>query len=259
MAVQHGRNTPPHSGGLLTLLLPYWPWIAGLVLLTIASNSLNLVGPQLIKHASDSIGGTDYPLSTLVVEFLMLAAGVFILTYGQAIVQTVTAERVARDLRARLVNTISRQDFAYVQTITPARLLTNLTSDVDAIKSFVSQAIASIVSSFFLIIGASVLLLLINWQLALAVLAVVPIIAVGFYVVLSRVRKLFRRSQEAVDWLNKVINESIIGAALIRLLDSNAFEFRKFVAANAEARDIGLNIIKLFSALIPVVTFAASL
>ena len=95
--------------------------------------------------------------------------------------QTLASERVARDLRQRLIARISEQDFAYIQTVTSARLLTNLTSDVDAIKNFVAQAIASIVSSLFLIIGASVLLLLIDWQLALAVLAVVPVIAITFF------------------------------------------------------------------------------
>src|SRR6185437_2376974 len=119
--------------------------------------------------------------------------------------------------------------------------------------------IASIISSLFLIIGASVLLLLTDWQLALIVLTVIPIIGITFYLVLMRVRKLFRKSQEALDWLNKVINESIVGAALIRLLDSQAFEFEKFTTANTEARNIGYRIIRLFSGLIPVITFAASL
>ena len=64
-------------------------------------------------------------------------------------------------------------------------LLTNLTSDVDAVKMFVSQAIASLVSSVFLIIGASVLLLSINWKLGLAVLAILPIIGGTFFVVFS--------------------------------------------------------------------------
>ena len=66
---------------------------------------------------------------------------------------------MARDLRTQLVAKLATQDLAYIQQITPARLLTNLTSDVDAVKLFVSQAIASLVSSVFLIIGASVLLL----------------------------------------------------------------------------------------------------
>ena len=76
---------------------------------------------------------------------------------------------------------------------------------------------------------------------------------------LQRVRKLFRKSQEAIDWLNKVINESIAGAALIRLLNSERFEFDKFVAANTQARNIGYSILRLFSALIPVITFSASM
>ena len=161
-----------------------------------------------------------------------MALGIFVFTYLQSVVQTYASERVARDLRTRLVAKISTQDHAYIQQVTPATLLTNLTSDVDAVKMFVSQAIASLISSVFLIIGASVLLLSINWRLGLAVLAILPVIGVTFFVVLGRVRKLFIKAQEAIDWLNKVINESILGSALIRLLNSQQHEYEKFVAAN---------------------------
>lgn len=247
------------TGALFALLRPYRLWIGLLVGLTIASNALNLVGPRLIADAIDGIGTPGSTLTRLILEFSLLAAGVFVLTYLQSIVQTFTSERVARDLRTRLIDKISRQDFAYVQTVTPSKLLTNLTSDVDAIKSFVSQAIASIVSSLFLIVGASVLLIAIDWQLALVVLSVVPVIAGTFYFVLSRVRKLFRKSQEAIDWLNKVINESILGSSLIRLLNSQALEYDKFLAANAEAKSIGMRILRMFAALIPIIMFATNL
>ncbi|AKR55061.1 ABC transporter ATP-binding protein [Devosia sp. H5989] len=249
----------PRKGSIVDLLRPYWPWIAGLVLLTIGANSLNLVGPRIIAAAIDGIGSSNLSLSRVAIEFSALAAGIFVLAYGQAVFQTFTSERVARDLRTRLVGKIASQDFAYVQRTSPARLLTNLTSDVDAIKSFVSQAIASIVSSFFLIVGASTLLLLLNWRLALVVLCVVPVIAVTFYYVLGRVRKLFRKSQEAIDWLNRVINESILGSSLIRLLNSQAVEYDKFLAANGQAMSIGMSILRLFAALIPVITFCTNL
>jgi ATP-binding cassette subfamily B protein len=124
---------------------------------------------------------------------------------------------------------------------------------------FVSQAIASIISSFFLIIGASILLLSINWRLAVGVLAMLPIIGGTFAVVLRKVRKLFKRSQEAIDWLNKVINESILGAALIRLVNSQQYEYEKFLAANTEARTISLSILRLFASLIPVIIFCTNL
>ena len=233
--------------------------MALLVALTIIGNALNLVVPQLISRSIDTASAPGFSLLPLVLEFVLVSGGISAFTYGQNVLQTMTSERVARDIRRQLVGRIAQQDFAYIQTITPARLLTNLTSDVDAIKSFVSQAIASIVSSLFLIVGASVLLLLINWQLALAVLLVVPIIAVTFYVVLTRVRKLFRRSQAAIDWLNKVINESILGSSLIRLLNSQASEYDKFLAANSEALGIGMSILRLFAGLIPAIMFLTNL
>ncbi|WDR06319.1 ABC transporter ATP-binding protein [Devosia rhodophyticola] len=259
MSSPNSARARPNSGKLFALLVPYWRWIALLVGLTIAGNSLNLVGPQLIARAIDGAGTANYSLTSLIEQFLALAAGVFILTYGQSIVQTLAAEKVARDLRTKLIATISGQDFAFVQKVTASKLLTNLTSDVDAVKSFVSQAIASIVSSLFLIVGASILLMLIDWQLALLVLMVVPIIGFSFYFVLSRVRPLFRRGQEALDWLNKVINESILGSSLIRLLNSQALEYDKFIVANGESKAIGLRIVGMFSALIPIIIFVTNL
>jgi len=63
-----------------------------------------------------------------------------------------------------------------------------------------------------------------------------PIIGGTFFFVFSKVRKLFVKSQEAIDWLNKVISESILGAGLIRLLNSNEAEFKKFNAATPKPK-----------------------
>jgi ATP-binding cassette subfamily B protein len=249
----------PPSPSLLALLRPYAWWVAALVVLTILANGLNLVVPKLTAGAIDAYDAGYFNPAGLALEFCLAAAGVFVLTYLQSIVQTYASEKVARDLRNRLIAKISLHDYAYIQEVSAAKLLTNLTSDIDAVKNFVSQAIASIISSLFLIIGASVLLMLTDWQLASVVLLVIPVIGITFFLVLRRVRKLFRKVQEALDWLNKVINESIVGASLIRLLNSQSFEFAKFVAANTEARNIGYGILRLFSGLIPVITFSASL
>lgn len=244
---------------LFSLLKPYQFLIGLLVLLTIASNALNLAVPKIIAHAIDTFTRGSFVLPNVVIEFLFVAVGIFVFTYVQNIVQTYASERVARDLRTDIAAKISIQEYAYIQKVTPSKLLTNLTSDVDAVKTFVSMAIASIISSAFLIIGASVLLLQINWRLGIAVLIVVPIIAISFYLVLKRVRKLFRKAQEAIDWLNKVINESILGSALIRLVNSEIPEYQKFLAANTAAKDISLNILRLFALLIPVITFCTNL
>ena len=118
----------------------------------------------------------------------------------------------------------------------PSKLLTNLTADVDSIKLFISQAIVSIISSLFIIIGASILLITINWKLALCVIAIIPIIGITFFVVLRKVRALFIQSRGVIDWLNKVINESILGAAIIRVVNSQQPEYNKFLEANTKGK-----------------------
>ena len=249
------NNNSQKKSSLLNLLKPYSGIIFLLVILTILPSALNLAVPKIIASAIDNFTKGSFLLSNVVIELSVVAVLIFIFTYLQNIVQTYAAERVARDLRTKLAAKISEQDYVFIDRSTPAKLLTNLTSDADAVKSFVSQAIASIISSIFLIIGASYLLLRTDWQLALPVLGIVPIIGIAFFIVLGKVRKLFLRAQGAIDWLNKVINESILGSALIRLVNSQSQEYDKFLKANTEARDISLGILRLFASLIPVITF----
>jgi ATP-binding cassette subfamily B protein len=103
------------------------------------------------------------------------------------------------------------------------------------------------------------MLLTINWRLGLSVLGVVPVVGGTFYFALKKVRVLFKKGQEAIDWLNRVINESILGAMLIRILNTEDLEYRKFKSANTEAKDIGLSILRIMSGMIPAITLAVNL
>ena len=244
-----------NSSSLFGLLGQYFWLIIGLIVLTVIANGLSLSIPRIISTAIDTFKTGNFLLTNLLVEFTVVAVLIFVFTYLQNIAQVYASELVARDLRNDIAAKISTQSYAYIEKVTPAKVLTNLTADVDAVKTFVSMAISSLISSIVLIIGTTVLLLLTDWKLALAVLSVVPIIGITFYLVLSKVRKLFVKSQEAIDWLNKVISESILGSALIRLLNSQKFEFNKFIDANTEAKEVSLKILALFSSLIPVITF----
>ncbi len=244
---------------LFNLLRRYLWIIVLLVVLTIIANGLSISVPKIISNAIDSYTKGGFLIEKLVIVFSIVAVFIFIFTYLQNIVQVYASERVARDMRDDIVEKISVQPYSYIEVATPAKLLTNLTSDVDAVKTFVSLGVSSIISSIFLIIGVSILLLVTDWKLALSVLVVMPIIGLAFFFVLRKVRKLFTRSQEAIDWLNKVISESILGSALIRLLNSQKHEGKKFMAANTEAKKISFEILNLFSSLIPVITFFTNL
>lgn len=251
-----GKKSKP---SVFSLLRPYSGMVTFLVVFALLSNGVNLLLPKIISRAIDDFTGGQFVFKTVVLQFLIASLVIFIFTYLQSIVQTYASEKVARDLRTRLSDKISRQSFGYILKTNPSKLLTHLTSDIDSIKMFVSMAVVTIFSSVFMIIGTCVLLIMINYQLAVPIIAIIPIIGGTFYIVLRKVKVLFKRSREIIDWLNKVINESIMGSAIIRVLNSQQSEYHKFLEANANARDLGLAILRLFAALIPIVTFVANL
>ncbi len=253
------EQTPPVKPNLFGLLKPYRGLILLLLGLAITTNVFNLVIPKLVSRGINAFSGGTFDISVFVLEFSILIAVIFVISYAQGVAQVYVSERVARDLREQVVLKISRQSFAYVQKTTSSRLLTNLTSDIDAVKVFVSQAIVSIVSSAILLIGASALLLSINVRLALAVLVILPIIAFAFFSVFARVGVLFKASQGIIDALNKIINESILGAALIRVLNAQIPEYEKFLEANTQAKNMGFKILRLFASVIPIIMLLASL
>ena len=233
--------------------------VALLIIMALLANSINLLIPKIIGRAIDAFSSNHFKMGIVIIEFMVAAVAIFIFTYLQNIIQTYASERVAKDLRSRLSEKISRQSYAYILKSNPSKLLTNLTSDIDSIKMFVSQAFVIIVSSVFVIAGTCTLLIIINWKLALAVISIVPIIGVTFFIVLRKVRVLFKRGREVIDALNKIINESIIGSAIIRVLNSQQPESLKFLEANTESRNLGLSILRMFTILIPTIMFVSNL
>jgi ATP-binding cassette subfamily B protein len=251
-------DAPPKAPSVFSILKPYRSAIILLSILSICTNALTLWLPKITSSAIDAFAHRTLVTSDVVLRFGLISAGIFILAYLLSIMQTYVSELVAKDMRNSLASKISKQSYAYVQKNDPARLLTNLTSDMDAVKLFVAQGIASLISSLVLIIGGSILLISIDWRLGLAVLTVVPAIGITFFLTLRKVRALFLKSRTVIDKLNRVINESILGAALVRVIHSKKVEAEKFKQPNAGSRDIGFQIIRIFSALIPVITFVAN-
>ena len=257
-----GRDRKGRKDGkpsIFSLLKPYRGMVIMLVIFALASNAANLIIPKIISHGIDSYTGGNYNLKIILTEFLGAAAIIFVFTLLQNVVQTFASEKVAFNLRKELSDKISRQSYSFIQEANPSKLLTNLTSDMDSLKMFVSSGISSIISSVFMIIGTCVLLFIIDWKLAIPVIMIIPLVGVTFFIILKKVRVLFRRGREVIDWLNKVINESILGSAIIRVINSQQHEYRKFLSASAEARDIGISIVTLFATLIPIINFLGNL
>lgn len=253
------NSSPDKQTHVFVLLKRYTGFIIILILLAILTSGLSLVIPKIVSQSIDAYSQQNFQFWPTFLLFAGVVVGIFVFSYLQNLTQTFTSEKVARDLRQELTEKISNQSYIFIQKTGPNKLLTNLTSDVDSIKMFVSQGVVFIFSAIFMLIGATVLLFSIDWQLALTIFAILPIIAVAFIFVFRRMRSFFKKTQEIIDWLNKVINESILGAALIRVLNAHQIEYEKFLKANQAAQDTAMEIVKLFSALVPLIMFIANL
>jgi ATP-binding cassette, subfamily B, bacterial len=253
-----GKNSASKPS-VFSLLKPYSGMVTILIIMALLGSGINMLIPKIIARGIDAFSANQFNFRTVIIEFLSAAVAISAFSFVQNVIQTYASERVAKDLRRQLSDKISRQSYAFVLKSNPSKLLTNLTSDMDSVKMFVSQAFVTIISSVFVIIGTSTLLILINWKLALTVISIVPVIGGAFFIVLRKVRVLFKRGREVIDSLNRTINESIMGAALIRVLNSQQPESMKFLETNIESRNLGMSILRMFATLIPVIMFVSNL
>ena len=244
---------------LLALAKPYIWFIVGILIISLIANGLGLVIPKITAVVLDTFRNPDFKLTNYLGLFLLITFLILIFALAQSVLQTYLSEKIAKNLRTDLINKISRQPFSFIVQITPEKLLTILTADVDNIKMAISQGLVQIFSSIIILFGAAALLISINLRLALLVLLVVPVIGVIFFSTFSKIHKYFIRSQEIIDKLNKTINESIIASSLVRILNSQSNELQKFDVVTGEAKDNGLSILKLFSSLIPLIMVIANM
>jgi ATP-binding cassette subfamily B protein len=258
-SITPAANKKTSKPGIFSLLKPYSGMVTILIIMALLGSGINMFIPKIIAHGIDSFSANKYNLRSVIFQFLLASSSIFVFTFLQNIIQTYASERVGKDLRSRLSDKISQQSYVFVLKSNPSKLLTNLTSDIDSVKMFVSMAFVTIISSVFVIAGTSVLLIQINWKLALAVISIVPIIGGAFFIVLKKVRVLFKKGREVIDSLNRIINESIMGSALIRVLNSQQPESMKFLETNLVSRNLGLSILRLFATLIPVIMFVSNM
>lgn len=241
------------------LFLPYKWWALGLLLLTFAASGINLYVPQLLAKAIDDFKRGAFNEPEMIQLFgIVLIFGV-IIGVLQTFVQTKLSESVGRDLRNKISDKISHFSYRQILNQTPSKLLTNFTSDVEGVKQFISQGMIMLISSIVLIFGAGTLLFLINVKLALISFGILPLIAIAFFLVFKNAGEIFTKAQEVTDALNKVISENVFGSALIRVVNAQSAEIIKFEGTNEKAKEVGTRILKMFAALIPIITTVANL
>lgn len=242
---------------LATYLRPYRPRVALAVVLLIFHSAVHVIVPLFYKIAidyyiqptSDTAGKltwlTQYlsadpstGLQQLALVFGLLLVVGFVAAYGQAYTMLMTGQRVMYDLRMQIFSHLQRLQVAFFDRNPVGRLVTRVTNDVDALNEMFTVGVVAVFGDILVLVGIVTALLLIDWQLGLLMLAVLPLIGAVSIFFRNYVRDCFRRTRVALARINSFLNEHLSGMSVVQLFNRErraAEQFEEINRANLRA------------------------
>ena len=204
--------------------------LVSLLLLTVAS----AVTPQLFRWGIDqgiakqNLSIVFYSAGWMVVA--AIARGVF--NFGQSYWAEAASQGVVYDLRNKIFSKIQNLSFSYHDQSQTSQLLTRVTSDIEQIRTFLSTSLMQVISSVVTLVAIAVILLVMNWKLALITLTVVPLAGWLLANFLTRNGALFKQVQEQLSDLNAILQENLLGIRVVKAFVRESTEATRYTTMN---------------------------
>jgi len=223
-----------------------------------AGAGLALLIPRLTGQAIDQALGSSQISTILFTALAIAAAGLVrsVISYWQSYLGEFLSQRVAYDLRNTLYDRLQRLSYAFHDRSQTGQLMSRATADVEGVRMFVGFALLRGVYFVVLLVAIAVLLFVLDWQLALISLSVLPFISFRTIVINRKLRELWMKIQQGIGVLGSIVQENLVGARVVRAFAREGFESRKF-RRQAEAiynQEIEAN--NLLASNSPVMSFA---
>jgi ATP-binding cassette subfamily B multidrug efflux pump len=225
-------------GRLWAASRPHRGLLVGSAVLFPLISAVELAQPLLIKIAiDDHILTGDWPgLSRVAILFLLALAVLYGLRAAQSYATHVTGQRVIHDLRRALFAHLQRMDARFFDRNAVGRLMTRVLYDVEAVSEMFSSGLASILGDVITLTGVIVIMLSLDWRLALVTFSVVPVVFVATAYFRIRSRDAYRRVRARLARLNAFLQESLQGMSVTQVFAREAQEQWTFGRLNAEHR-----------------------
>jgi ATP-binding cassette subfamily B protein len=246
---------------ILWRLLTYWKyhWMAVVFayIVLIAGTGFQLANPSVLKYAIDTgIGGNSQ--SALLVASLALL-GLYSLhglcTYFQNYIGEYLSQHVAYDLRNRLYDRIQTLSFSFHDNSQTGQLMSRVTVDVETTRQFLDQGLLRLTLAFGQFFAISAILLSQNWELALLILLMAPVVAWISISTTQKLRPISRAIQQQTGVYTAVLQESLAGIRVVKAFASEEKEFERFREANWAVREKTLEQNRISSFRQPMLTF----
>jgi ATP-binding cassette subfamily B multidrug efflux pump len=246
---------------LLTYLRPYRGYALLALLAIIAGSVLQLAQPYLMKVAIDrhiparNLSG----MNLVALAYLAIIIASFCLDFSQTWLLQNTGQRIIFDMRAEIYAKLQRLDLRYYDRNPVGRLMTRVTTDVDAINDMFTSGVVSIFGDVFTLAGIMIVMLTMNWRLALVAFAVLPLIVVVTQWFRRNVRESYRTVRRLIARINAFLQEHITGMATVQLFRREAQAYASFEAINQEHRLANIRSIFYYAVFYPAIEIIGAL
>ena len=240
---------------LLQYARPYASLGAGAVLLLCFEGGTQLVGPALTRRVIDvAIPARNAGMvRTAALLYLLALAFQFGAGYGETVLTGLLGQRVMRDLRGQLFAHLQRLPVAYFDRTPVGRLVTRVTGDVEALNELFTAGVVAGLGDLFTLLAISVMMLAVDWRLAIASFIVIPFVVLVSRVFQGRVRTLYRDIRTRVARINAFAQERLTGLRVVQLFGRERAERARFDALNRAHLDVQLRSITVYALYFPAI------
>jgi ATP-binding cassette subfamily B multidrug efflux pump len=246
-----------YDAQLMRRLLRYiWPYRGAAALAffyIIAGSALSVLPPWLTKLAIDRYIRTSDPAGLNVIAGLYILAllGTFAFSYGQTWVLNLMGQKIMYDLRKEIFSHLQRLDVAFFDRNPVGRLMTRVTTDVDALNELFTSGVVSVFGDIFTLAGIVIILFWLNYQLALTIFSVIPLLFLVSFFFKIKVRESFRRVRTAIARINSFLQENITGTSVVQSFAQEERQHQKFVRINRDHLDANLQSVFYYALFYP--------
>jgi len=238
---------------LLTYLKPYRRSAVLAIACLIAGSAISIVQPYLTKVAIDQhIRNGDFNgLSQIAALYILTLLCVFALSFAQTWIINIMGQKIMYDLRMQIFRHLQKLDVAFFDKNPVGRLMTRVTTDVDALNELFTSGVISVFDDIFTLSGIIISLFLLNYKLALGIVAILPFLILITLLFKIKVRDSYRRVRTAIARINAFLQENITGAAVVQLFGQEDKQYRKFTWINKDHLDANLQSIFYYAIFFP--------
>lgn len=256
---------------LMQYMRPYYVKIITAMVFAVAGTIFMIVGPKISGKATTALaegfmnkingtGGIDFDyISQIIVFMLILYTASSIFSFVQQFIMSTVTQRTAYDLRRKLAAKINHLPFRYFDANSHGDVLSRVTNDVDTLAQSLSQSLNTVITSVVNIIGFSVMMLSISWQMTLVAFVSVPLSLILVLTIVKHSQKYFSRQQRYLGEVNGHIEEMYGGHIVMKAFNGEKRSVEEFDGYNKKLYGVGWKS-QFFSGLMqPVIAFVGNI